>query len=72
VIPYSPRARTGAPVSTPLAWEELSEKMHSDHFTIRNVLRRLASIKRDPWEELSTTRQSLTQPIKKLKLLTQG
>ncbi len=72
VIPYSPRARTGAPVSTPLAWEELSEKMHSDHFTIRNVLRRLASIKRDPWEELSSTRQSLTQPIKKLKSLTQG
>lgn len=71
VIPYSPRARTGAPVSTPLAWEELSEKMHSDHFTIRNVLRRLASIKRDPWEELNTTRQSLTQPIKKLKSLIQ-
>eukprot|EP00456_Euglypha_rotunda_P066416 TRINITY_DN571_c0_g1_i12.p1 TRINITY_DN571_c0_g1~~TRINITY_DN571_c0_g1_i12.p1 ORF type:complete len:891 (-),score=245.55 TRINITY_DN571_c0_g1_i12:5647-8319(-) len=71
VIPYSPRARTGAPVSTPLAWEELSEKMHSDHFTIRNVLRRLASIKRDPWEQLSSTRQSLTQPIKKLKSLIQ-
>ncbi len=72
VIPYSPRARTGAPVSTPLAWDELSEKMYSDHFTIRNVLRRLASIKQDPWEELSTTRQSLSQPIKKLKSLTQG
>jgi bifunctional non-homologous end joining protein LigD len=69
VVPYSPRARTGAPVSTPLAWEELSDKMHSDHFTIRNVLRRLASIKHDPWEELTSTRQTLTQPIKKLKSL---
>jgi bifunctional non-homologous end joining protein LigD len=72
VIPYSPRARTGAPVSTPLAWDELSEKMHSDHFTIRNVMRRLASIKQDPWRELSTTRQSLTPAIKKLKSLTNG
>src|SRR5262249_30899842 len=34
VAPYSTRARPHAPVSTPLAWEELSEGLKADHFTV--------------------------------------
>lgn len=70
VVPYSPRARANAPVSTPLTWSELSPKMHSDHFTIRNIMCRLNAIKEDPWSDWGSTKQSLTGPIRKLKSLT--
>lgn len=66
IVPYSPRARENASVSAPLSWKELSPKITSDHFTISTIRRRLASLKQDPWEELTTIRQTLTQPIKQL------
>jgi bifunctional non-homologous end joining protein LigD len=69
VVPYSPRARAGAPVATPLAWNELNESIRSDHFTIRTIGTRIASLKRDPWENMQSIRQSLTAPIKKLSQL---
>lgn len=69
VVPYSPRARAGAPVSTPLAWDELGRDIRSDHFTINNVLKRLASLKCDPWHALRSLRQSLDGPMKKLRTL---
>lgn len=69
VVPYSPRASTNATVSVPITWEELSGNMHSDHFTVRNVLRRLNSLAHDPWSEFSSVRQSLTGPMRKLKSL---
>ncbi len=55
---YSTRARTGAPISTPLAWEELSPALHSDHFTVANLPARLASTP-DPWAEFWSLRQGL-------------
>lgn len=67
VVPYSPRAKETASVSVPLSWKELSSKITSDHFTISTIRRRLASLKQDPWEVLTTTRQTLTQPIKQLR-----
>ena len=70
VAAYSTRAKEAASVSMPLAWEELSAKLTSDHFTIKNALQRLTKLKQDPWQALSKTRQSLTGPIKKLKTLT--
>ena len=42
--PYAVRALTGAPVSFPLAWEELDEPgFHPRHFSLRSVPGRLAS-----------------------------
>lgn len=70
VMPYSPRSRPGAPVSVPLTWDELSANVPSNHFTIRNVMRRLESLSKDPWEELATVRQSLAKPIRKLDSIT--
>ncbi len=64
VAPYSPRARPSAPVSVPLAWDELTEKIRSNHFTIRDVPRRLAALKRDPWADLPLVRQSLSQAVR--------
>jgi len=68
VAPYSTRARSGAPVSVPIAWEELTPRLRSDHFTIANVPARLEKLKKDPWAELATTKQSITRAI--LKQLT--
>ena len=60
VAPYSTRAKPGAPVSTPLEWEELTADMRSDRFTVKDVPRRLASLRRDPWQDLVLVRQTIS------------
>ena len=37
VMPYSARAREGAPVAAPVAWEELDKYQGGNHFTIRDA-----------------------------------
>ena len=37
VMPYSARAREGAPVAAPIAWEELGDFDAASHFTIRDA-----------------------------------
>jgi len=59
IAAYSPRARAGATVSTPLAWDELSARRRPDRFTIRTVPDRLARIGADPWKAYWTSRQRL-------------
>jgi bifunctional non-homologous end joining protein LigD len=59
VAAYSPRSSPQASVSTPLEWEELSQGLHSDHFTVGNVRNRLAFLKRDPWQGFFTMRQRI-------------
>ena len=70
ILPYSTRARPAAPVSTPLTWEELSAGVRSDHYTLRNVTKRLASLPCDPWADFRTLRQSLTHALERLRILT--
>ena len=67
ICAYSTRARPGAPVSTPLSWDEIEsgEDVHGDHFNIRNVPERLESLKSDPWHDFSKVRQSITAAMKK-------
>jgi bifunctional non-homologous end joining protein LigD len=60
VAAYSTRARDNAPVSTPLAWEEWSGNLAPSSFTIQSVPERLASLEADPWEDMASTRQSIT------------
>ncbi len=59
VAAYSTRARPGAPVSTPLSWDELSPRLRADHYTVSNLPRRLASLRSDPWADYARTRQAL-------------
>jgi len=66
VAAYSPRARPGAPVSTPLSWKELGPGIHADTFTIANLPQRLASLKRDPWQDYAKTRQRLSKKMLQL------
>ena len=60
VAPYSIRAVEGAPVSTPLEWQELSA-IRPDHFNLDNLRQRLAFLKRDPWEGFFKIRQRFPQ-----------
>ncbi|MBA3677316.1 MAG: DNA polymerase domain-containing protein [Sphingosinicella sp.] len=59
VGPYSTRSRPGAPVATPLEWEELDKKLDPANFTVETLPSRLAALKRDPWAEMLKVRQSV-------------
>ncbi len=65
VAPYSTRNRPGATVSAPIAWDELTSSLHSDHFTIENLPARLSKLKTDPWAGLAKTKQSITAAMVK-------
>jgi bifunctional non-homologous end joining protein LigD len=49
-------------VSLPLAWEELSARVPPDRWTIANVPKRLAGMRRDPWARYWTLSQALPAP----------
>jgi bifunctional non-homologous end joining protein LigD len=61
IAPYALRARANAPVSMPIAWEELAGDVRFDYFNLRNAERRLAQQKRDPWRDFTKTRQTITR-----------
>jgi bifunctional non-homologous end joining protein LigD len=48
VVPYSPRARAGAPVAVPISFDELG-RVAPDGHDIASVRRRLAHQREDPW-----------------------
>jgi bifunctional non-homologous end joining protein LigD len=56
VAPYAVRARPGAPVSTPIAWDELGSRRLG--FTIKTVPRRLER-EEDPWASMTRSARSL-------------
>jgi bifunctional non-homologous end joining protein LigD len=68
VAPYSVRARPGAPVATPLRWEELEDSGLTPHqFTVRTVGERLARLgQSDPWAGLARRRYSLARASQRL------
>ncbi|MDQ6618417.1 MAG: non-homologous end-joining DNA ligase [Pseudomonadota bacterium] len=59
VVPYSIRAREGAPVAVPLYWNEVSSALDASAFTLRSVEARVTR-GGDPWAGYRTTRQTLT------------
>ena len=65
VGPYSLRARANAPVATPIGWDELEKDIRRDYFNVRNVLDRLAKLKKDPWAEFFEVKQSVTKTLMK-------
>jgi bifunctional non-homologous end joining protein LigD len=62
---YSVRPRPGAPVSTPLRWEEVNEKLDPLSFTMGKVLERVRK-HGDLFEGVLTTRQRLNDALKAL------
>jgi bifunctional non-homologous end joining protein LigD len=66
VAPYSVRAQPGAPIATPLAWDELNDrKLSPQRFHIGNIFRRLAQ-RPCPWADIDQHRQNLSQAAHKL------
>lgn len=59
VAPYSTRARLGAPVSTPVAWAELSSLKSADQYTLNNITHRLTGLHNDPWAQIGLLKQTL-------------
>jgi bifunctional non-homologous end joining protein LigD len=59
VAPYSTRARPGAPVSSPITWEELGAQPGADRYTVLNLQQRLAHLRKDPWADIGKTKQRL-------------
>ena len=59
IVAYSTRARAGATVSTPVTWDELGPKLTPNKFTVLNIGKRLASLKRDPWAGIEKIKQNI-------------
>jgi bifunctional non-homologous end joining protein LigD len=59
IASYSPRARPGAPVALPLAWEELEALEAPLRESVREVPRRLQDP--DPWADFEASRRPLTR-----------
>jgi bifunctional non-homologous end joining protein LigD len=60
VAPYAVRALPGAPVATPLAWEELDDpELHPRRFTLRDVPARVAE-RGDPWSDIRRFARNLS------------
>jgi bifunctional non-homologous end joining protein LigD len=59
VASYSTRARPGAPVATPLRWNELTPAVMPDRYSTGSVRRRLAALGEDPWAGFFEVRQTL-------------
>src|SRR5204863_4630867 len=60
---YSVRPKAGAPVSTPLRWDEVNEKLNPSVYSMDVVLDRVRRFG-DLYEGVLTTRQSLAKALK--------
>ena len=61
IAPYSTRARKGAPVATPVSWDELKGLDAANAFHIGDMEGRMSAA--DPWAESSGWKQSLTKAM---------
>jgi bifunctional non-homologous end joining protein LigD len=69
VAPYAVRAKPGAPVATPLHWEELDDsKLAANSWDIRTIGDRLAS-DGDPWKGMGRNARSVRKAAAKLAKL---
>lgn len=68
VAPYSVRSRPGAPVATPISWEELADpELTPQRWTVRNIAERLGEP--DPWAGGDNRGRSVTAAARRLEAL---
>lgn len=63
IAAYSTRARPNAPVSAPVAWDELSRDLRFAHFNAVNMPKRLAELKVDPWRDIADVAAALSPAV---------
>jgi bifunctional non-homologous end joining protein LigD len=61
VSSYCPRARPGATVAAPLAWEEVKAGLNPASFTVTTIPARLKRMKKDPWQGFADLAQQLPE-----------
>jgi len=61
IASYSTRARVGASVATPIAWDELTTSLRPGRFNTRTIPERLRTMKREPWQGFFEIRQTITR-----------
>lgn len=66
VAPYSIRPYKGAPVATPVTWNELKKLKSSQAYTIKTVFDYLKKVK-NPWPGFFELKQNITVPQKLLE-----
>lgn len=66
IPPYGVRAKEGAPVATPLDWDEVGDsKLSPRKYGIGNLFRRLAQ-RNDPWADIDRHAQSIDEADRRL------
>lgn len=69
VCTYAVRAKAGAPVSTPLFWDEVSDKkLTAQKYTIKNIFKRLEKMD-NPWADMHQQAKTLHTAQKKFDAL---
>ena len=67
VAPFSARPLSGAPVSTPIDWKEVTSSLDIRAFTIRNVPERMKRLKGDPLLSVLGETPDLVQALARLQ-----
>jgi len=66
VAPYAVRARPGAPIATPLEWDEVDDGgLTPRKYRIGNIFRRLGQ-RKDPWTDIARHAQGLASAQRRL------
>jgi bifunctional non-homologous end joining protein LigD len=60
VPPYAPRPRPGAPVATPVSWDEVEDAgLRPDAWTLKTLPARLDDLGGDPWKDINKSARAL-------------
>jgi bifunctional non-homologous end joining protein LigD len=62
ICAFSVRARDGAPVSMPIAWNDLKPTLKPERFSVTSTATYLERRRVDPWREYSRSKQQLELP----------
>jgi bifunctional non-homologous end joining protein LigD len=65
IAAFSTRARRDAPVSVPLAWDEVSGTLRPEDFSVESVPERISRLRSDPWDGYAGARQWITREARR-------